>query len=163
MAHSPALQRKRLLAFARALSGRGDDAEDLTQEALLRACRQRKLEQEGDLFPWLRKVVRNLLIDRLRRGARVRFQSLDGLSFEPAAELRSPEQQGEDAELLERLRAAMQSLPDDERKVFCLFYEQQSSIREISEQVGSPSGTIKSWLHRARERLRAQLAEEDCH
>ncbi len=157
------LPRRRLLAFVRAATGSAEGAEDLAQEALLRACRSGMLDGERDLFPWLCTVVRNLIVDRFRRARRASFASLDQLGYEPVArdEQEERERKEREAAQLARLREALQCLAESEREAFLLFYEQDLSIRAISDRLGRPAGTVKSWLHRARERLRRHLARED--
>jgi len=53
----------------------------------------------------------------------------------------------------------MQELPEKQRIALALFYLQELSVNEIAQAAGAPTGTVKSWLSRGRERLR-QLAQD---
>ena len=63
----------------------------------------------------------------------------------------------ENRELAEELQRALSVLKPDYRECFVLFYQQELSIEEISEVLGSPPGTIKTWLYRARKILAEEL------
>jgi RNA polymerase sigma factor (sigma-70 family) len=158
-------ERAALVAFLRTLVAPATaDAEDLAQEALLRAVRARRTyDPARPILSWLRTIAANVAIDVLRRRARVRFVSLDPAhadcveaaddSARTAAETRAIEE----VRLVSELRRALEELPDAERRAFVLFYEEGRKVDAIARLMGAPVGTVKCWLHRGRERLRVRL------
>jgi RNA polymerase sigma-70 factor (ECF subfamily) len=159
-----AAEREALVAHLRPLVGRAGDAEDLAHDALVRGLeRPPPLDPTRSLLPWLKTVARHIAIDALRRRACVRFHSLDAAA-EPSARRDAPgpddgRGDGEVSRLRAALGPALASLPERERSAVSLFYEEGRGIPEIAARMGAPAGTVKSWLHRARERLRARLLE----
>jgi RNA polymerase sigma factor (sigma-70 family) len=65
----------------------------------------------------------------------------------------------EQAEGRTQLAAAIARLPDDHREALLLFHQEQLSYREIAAVLEVPIGTVMTWLHRARQKLRAELQE----
>jgi RNA polymerase sigma-70 factor (ECF subfamily) len=61
--------------------------------------------------------------------------------------------------LREELERALNQLPEGHRRAFQLFHEQSLSYAEIAETLGCPLGTVKTWVHRARSRIIAELVE----
>ena len=150
--HEIAAMLPRLRRFAHALSRNGSDADDLTQAAIERALRSRAQWQPGTrLDSWLFRIMRNLWIDTVRsRSRRERFEA-------PVEEL---EQLGEDprdaieASLeLQRVMAAMERLPDEQREVVALILIEGFGYRETAELLGLPIGTVSSRLVRGRTAL----------
>ena len=142
----------RLRRFAHALSRNGSDADDLTQAAIERALRSKAKWQPGTrLDSWLFRIMRNLWIDTVR--SRSRRERLEA----PIEEL---EQFGEDprdaieASLeLQRVMAAMERLPDEQREVVALILIEGFGYRETAELLGLPIGTVSSRLVRGRTAL----------
>ncbi|HKC02610.1 MAG TPA: RNA polymerase sigma factor [Sphingomicrobium sp.] len=150
--HEIAAMLPRLRRFAHALSRNGSDADDLTQAAIERALRSKAQWLPGTrLDSWLFRIMRNLWIDTVRsRSRRERFEA-------PVEEL---EQLGEDprdaveASLeLQRVMAAMERLPDEQREVVALILIEGFGYRETAELLGLPIGTVSSRLVRGRTAL----------
>ena len=152
------------------LTGNHADAEDLTQEAFVRAFRffdnyRRDLPFEN----WLYRIMSNLFVDDVRRKSRIRIQSLDapvgGESGESNAYLEipdsreSPERVILHEELDEQIQKALTALPPDFRTTVILADIEGLSYEEISETMHCSLGTVRSRLHRGRKLLRARLAE----
>jgi RNA polymerase sigma-70 factor (ECF subfamily) len=142
----------RLRRFAHTLSRNGSDADDLTQATIERALRSEAQWQPGTrLDSWLFRIMRNLWIDTVRsRSRKERFEA-------PSEEL---EQLGEDpreaieASLeLQRVMAAMERLPDEQREVVALILIEGFGYRETAELLGLPIGTVSSRLVRGRTAL----------
>jgi RNA polymerase sigma-70 factor (ECF subfamily) len=142
----------RLRRFAHALSQNGTDADDLAQATIERALRSKAQWQPGTrLDSWLFRIMRNLWIDTVRSRARKeRFEA-------PVEEL---EQLGEDprdaieASLeLQRVMAAMERLPDEQREVVALILIEGFGYRETAEMLDLPIGTVSSRLVRGRTAL----------
>lgn len=157
-------ERAALVRLARSILGDAFDAEDAAQEALLRAYAARATRDPArSAMGWLRTITSNVARDVLRRRKRLRFVPLDAARLEPAAPDATADEAraARDARLLDALRAALAALPDAERAAFRLFYDEGKTVAAIARTLQAPEGTVKSWLHRARERLRERLATFD--
>ncbi len=153
--------------FSRLVCGRGDDAEDAMQEALLKTFRHAARIREPAAFrTWLYRTVKNAcLISRRRRvGQPSRVLSLDELGApdrhapqEPAAEDRRPDQELENRRLGEELSTALAKLPEIYRLVVVLRDVEGLSTREVAEVTGVSEANVKTRLHRARLLLRNEL------
>jgi RNA polymerase sigma factor (sigma-70 family) len=139
--------RSRVVAVAERLVG--DDAEDLVQEALLRAyLGLSQLRDPARFGAWLCGIAVNLAKMRLRRRAlETRLLS------EPATD-GGPEE----LEVLRLVRDAIEVLPPGQRDVVVLHYVDGLSCDEIAALLGPSPGAVRVRLHRARRQLRAQLA-----
>lgn len=135
----------RAYRLAGLLLGDAQDAEDATQDALIRAWRSYASLRDPDGFrPWFDRILVNVCRDRLRRRRRVRFVPLDGptglvQAGDPFRELLDRD------EALARLAA----LDADERIVVVLHYWADLTLVAVAERLGWPVGTVKSRLHRA--------------
>ena len=139
----------RLYRTALAIMGNVSDAEDMVQEAFLRAYEKApEFASKEHEKAWLIRVTVNLCNSRLRSPWRKRTVPL--LDSHPASE---PEQQ----ELLEQVMA----LPSKYRTVIHLFYYEGYSIKEISGLTGQKEATVRSHLTRARQKLKSVLKEDD--
>jgi len=161
---------KQAYNIAYRLTGNHTDAEDLTQEAFVRAFRffdnyRRDLPFEN----WLYRIMSNLFVDDLRRRPKARVQSLDApvgndATSESNAFLEipdtreSPERVVLHEELDERIQKALASLPADFRMTVILADIEGMSYEEISETMKCSLGTVRSRLHRGRKLLRNKLA-----
>ncbi len=126
------------------------DSEDAAQEAFLRLARFRgSFESERQIRAWLIVTVTNVCKDMLRRKHRQDAQ-LD----EADAQAAGAEDGGE---LLEAVRR----LPDQYRTVVFLHYYEGYAVEEIAAALHRPTGTVKSWLHRARQKLKESLEVND--
>ncbi len=155
------------LALARWLSGNRVDAEDIVQEASLRAYRSINTYSGGDRRAWVLTIVRNTAYTWLAKNRPPVVVSLDGVS---SAERESMEQaQGfaitPETELISKidaacLEAAITALPVEFRETFVLREIHGLDYRQIAEITSSPLGTIMSRLTRARRRLIDALGVE---
>jgi RNA polymerase sigma-70 factor (ECF subfamily) len=138
--------------WAYGITGQRARADDLAQDAVLRAFRSlRTYDVERPFGPWLKRIVLNLASDELRRLRRGEIS--DGWMTEWRA-APTPEAGLQSAELLEALRA----LAPSRRLVIVLHYWLDLSIDEISALLDVPFGTVASRLSRARAELREALA-----
>lgn len=156
----------RLYRLAWRLTGTKAEAEDLFQELLIKAFGMLdqvvKIEEPGS---WLCRVMYNLFIDQHRRFARQRMHLVDEghLPGEGLADLAGNLDPVADHERLEkfaRLDAALAELSEEHRIIVLLHDTEGYKLSEIEELTGTPVGTIKSRLHRARARLRQILSED---
>ena len=150
----------RLFAFALSLCGRPDEAEDVAQDAFIRAYRALEgypPERRRELKPsaWLHRIALNVFRNRIR-GRRPQMVVLDGRLADGAS---GPAELAEAAADREQLRARLQALPERYRLAVVLRYAQDLSYAEIAEATGQPLGTVKSNVHRGLELLRRELSE----
>ena len=155
----------RLYRLAFRLTGAEPEAEDLFQELLIRAYgKLDDLVHIDEPGSWLSRVMYNLFIDERRRFARRRLHLVEegctpGGSVAAYAGNEDPEADQARLERVRALDAALAQLSEDHRVVVLLHDTEGYKIAEIQELTGTPSGTIKSRLHRARARLREILEE----
>ncbi|HWV96907.1 MAG TPA: sigma-70 family RNA polymerase sigma factor [Xanthobacteraceae bacterium] len=142
----PALRR-----YARALTRDVDVADDLVQDALVRALRSERLFVGGDLRSWLYTILTNLNRNRRRSLARKPL-------FAPLPDSAAGAS-GTEAEACDIARA-LATLVEDQRAVLLLVTLEGLSYREIAEIQGVPIGTVMSRLARARSHMRAALDGE---
>lgn len=148
----------RLRRFAHGLAVNLADADDLTQITLERALRAREQWQEGTrLDAWLYRIMRNCWIDTVR--SRVRTGRI--LAPEETGEHvgHDPRPQMEARIDLERLMAAMEQLPPEQREVVALVVIEGFGYRETAELLDLPIGTVSSRLVRGRTALLALVKE----
>ena len=141
-----------LYRYAFRLSGRVQDAEDLTQQTFLLA--QRKLHQLRDAskaLSWLYAVLRSCYLKSLRKRTEV---AAAGLELDIDA---IPETIPMDEIDREHLQNTLDDLPEDFRVVLVMFYFEDCSYKEIAESLEIKIGTVMSRLSRAKARLRRGL------
>jgi RNA polymerase sigma-70 factor (ECF subfamily) len=149
------------------MAGNHADAEDLTQEAFIRAYRF--FDRYNPAMPfenWLYRIISNVFIDEIRKRPKARSHSLDqplptGGDSEIRLELpdstNDPEWMMLQVELDEPLQRALDSLPPDFRQAVILADVEGLSYEEIAEVMGCSLGTVRSRLHRGRKMLRNRL------
>lgn len=145
----------------RFVAGR-DDARDATQEALEKIVVSiEKFDPEkGSFRTWALTVTRNLCRDRLRRrGLERRTFVADGdeATAWTASEAPSPERIALARIESQRLAEALETLPEKMRLAVVLYHVHGSTYEEIASTLDVPIGTVMTWLHRGRKRLRTAL------
>jgi RNA polymerase sigma-70 factor (ECF subfamily) len=145
--------------LARWLMRNEDDADDVVQEASLRALRYFRTFTGGNGRAWFLSVVRNTCRSWRRHGEQEASESFDEeRHFDRSA--RNPETlalQGDDLLLIKR---AMENVPDRFRELIVLRELEGLSYREIAEVMNIPMGTVMSSLSRARQAFRGALDNE---
>ena len=152
-----------LLGICQHIVGPGD-ARDALQEAMERVVRQLpKFDAaEGSFRSWASTVTRNVCRDRLRRRGLERAAfSRDGdeqagsaPSWGPDPEREAIARQGTGA-----LAEALAGLPEQMRVALMMFHVHEASYEEIARALEVPMGTVMTWLHRGRQRLRTAVEE----
>ncbi len=146
-----------LRRYARALLRNRADAEDLVQEALTRAVARADSFQAGtNLRAWLFTILHNVHVNQVRSKA-VRPAEVDVDDVE--SKLVTPARQEETVALREMMRA-VDELPEEQRRVLLLVALEGLKYDEVADMLGVPIGTVMSRLSRAREAIRAKLANE---
>jgi RNA polymerase sigma-70 factor, ECF subfamily len=142
--------------LARWLLRGGADAEDVAQEAMLRAYRFFPGFHGGDVRAWLLQIVRNSCYTWLEKNRRVKDMTEfdEELHGQPGA---TPEALAIAGDNRERLTRALESLPARVREVLVLRELEGCSYKEIAAITSIPMGTVMSTLARARKQLQLAL------
>ncbi len=131
--------------------GHRQDAEDVAQESLVRAIRNlHTWDSSRSIMPWLMTITANRCrsaIQRRRQRPTATDFSIEPFDGRPVGR----------EEIAEELALALEHLRKEYRECFVLFYQQELPCAEISEVLGCPVGTVKTWLHRARHELAEHL------
>ena len=149
--------------YARALLANQTDAEDATQEVLLRLWRHLPRLNPFNLRAWLLQTTRCYCLDQLRRrsnrAAPLRLQD-DLLEDQPDELAINPSLAADSSLRLEQARHALHQLPENLRSVFVLYEVNGLRYREIARALGIPINSVKVYLSRARQKLSELLAQE---
>jgi RNA polymerase sigma factor (sigma-70 family) len=149
--------------YARWLTKNEADAEDVVQDAYVRALRFFSSLRGEDARAWLFTIVRNTWYGRFpRRAGRPVMTVADEEADNRGADASlDPEAQMIQQQTVDQVRRALEALPTDFREVLVLRELEGLSYKEIAAIVGIPLGTVMSRLARARERLAGVLAIND--
>jgi RNA polymerase sigma-70 factor (ECF subfamily) len=148
--------------LARWIVGRDGDAQDVVQEAYLRALRSTATYRGGGTRGWILAIVRNTCFDWLRKAragpatdadADEQHLAADDGEFDPSRILQR-------AEDVREVRRAVEALPAEFRQAVVLREMEGLSYKEIAAVTGVPVGTVMSRLARARRRLAEVLSHE---
>lgn len=147
-----------MLGIARRMLSDAAEAEDVVQDAMLRLWRNAATLElgPGGLKPWLRRVVSNLAIDRIRSSRNVNVVA------EVPEQAKAPDQsQGmETRDMAQRVQQALARLPERQRLALVLFHFEGLSQIEVGENLGVSDEAVESLLARARRALKADLKDE---
>ena len=147
--------------YARWLTKSDADAEDVVQDAAVRALRFFSSLRNDDARAWLLTIVRNTWYARFSKLGRAdQHAVLDDMNDARADEQLDPEALVMQRQTVERVQQALRQLPVDFREVIVLRELEGMSYKEIAAVIGAPIGTVMSRLARARERLLAVLDAE---
>jgi RNA polymerase sigma factor (sigma-70 family) len=148
--------------YARWLTKNDADAEDVVQDAYVRALRFFSSLRGEDARAWLFTIVRNTWYGRFprRAGSGVMTVSDEDADNQADASL-DPEAQAIQQQTVDKVRRALETLPTDFREVLVLRELEGLSYKEIAAIVGIPLGTVMSRLARARDRLAGVLCPSD--
>ena len=149
--------------FVRHTIGPGPDAQDLAQEAFVRAYAAIGRFRAGAPFePWLYTIAANLCRSHLRQtNRRARnYHDADGIDHVPAPPASDPARDLERRDEHRRLLSAIHSLPADQRMVVVLRHLQNRSYREIADILELPVSTVEHRLRSARQSLWKTLHDE---
>ncbi len=154
---------RQVYAVCRRLTGAHQSADDLAQETFIKAYfAMDRFDPRWPIYPWLRRIAVNASLNYLK--VRGRESSLDeGPRAERLADPRPadsrPEVRLERAEFEARFERSVASLPEEQRSVFVLKFYEGLSYEEIARTLDVPAGTVMSRLNRARQKLKALLAD----
>lgn len=152
----------RIFSLTLAVTRNRIGAEEATQEAFIRAYRKLDLyDDRRPFYPWLATIAVRLAQNWLRRRALLRHREGHDLkNGQGARSLEDPLDTLVGRQVASRLWRSVQDLPQGERSSVLLFYRQGLSVGEAARVLGVTSGTVKTWLSRARRHLKKVLREE---
>ena len=144
-----------LILYAARILGDIDRARDVVQETFLRLCGQEQAEIRPHLLEWLYSVCRNRALDLLRRQ---RTRAHEPLSAETVAcAVATPVQRAEESELAARILAMLEELPENQRAVITLKFQNGLSYKQISKQTGLSVSNVGFLIHTGLKTLRRAL------
>jgi RNA polymerase sigma-70 factor (ECF subfamily) len=143
--------------LARWLAGNHHDAEDIVQEACMRAHRFAAGYRGGNSRSWLLAIVRNMAYTWLKKN---RPQAVVSIDDEELAEIEDPAAPAFDKADVGLLRAALGELPVEFREAIVLRDIEGLSYKEIAEVADIPVGTVMSRLARARRQLQTYISRK---
>lgn len=140
-----------LKRYAMSLVRNADDAEDLVNDALVKAYeRHESFHRDGNLRTWLFSILHNTHADQMRRRrSAARRDAIVADLVDPVVESGQ-----ENTVRLNQLKRAFADLPEDQRQALHLVAIEEFSYQEAADLLGIPIGTLMSRLSRARARLR---------
>lgn len=149
---------RRVVSIARGIVRNAHDAEDLAQEAFVKAYQSLGRFRAGEPFgPWIYRIVTNLSLDVLKHRRRFQHEPLE--ASEPAARRDAAELPAMSNEIGRRIDAALETLPEMQRIVARLNLVEELEHQEIAAMTGLSDGTVRSHLSLAKKKLREQLAD----
>lgn len=154
---------RRVFGLAFTIVGEARAAEDVAQEAFLRAWRHAGAydARRGTVVTWLLTITRNLAIDAVRVRRPVTLDPDVILGLDLAGAERLPEELVALRDDADRLAAALARLPAEQRRALVLAGLMGRTAREVSEAEGIPLGTAKTRIRTGLLRLRAALVSEE--
>jgi RNA polymerase sigma-70 factor, ECF subfamily len=148
----------RVVSIAWGIVRNAHDAEDLAQEAFVKAYQHLGRFRAGEPFgPWIYRIVTNLALDV--RKHRVKFRHEELGDNRPAARRDDAELPAMANELARRIDAAIEELPEMQRIVARLHLVEQFEHQEIAAMMALSEGTVRSHLSHARKKLQEKLAD----
>jgi RNA polymerase sigma-70 factor (ECF subfamily) len=153
----------RAYRLAGMLLGDQHEAEDATQDALIRAWKSvGTLRDPAGFQPWFDRILVNICRDRLRRRRRIAFVPIEPGPDELGVGSTEPARGDPFQAVLDRDQAvrAMAGLNPDERIVLTLHYWADLTLEAVAERLGWPVGTVKSRLHHGLNEIRRVLERE---
>lgn len=149
---------RRVVAIAFSIVRNAHDAEDLAQEAFVKAYQSIGRFRPGASFgPWIGRIVTNLALDVVRHRTKFRHEEIG--ETQPAARRDDAELPAMQNALAARIDAALEELPEMQQLVARLHLVEEMEHAEIAAVTGLSDGTVRSHLSLARTKLKAKLAD----
>jgi len=144
---------RRVFQIAYSVLGNAADAEDVAQEAFLRACQKSGLLRDTEKFRgWVNRIVFRLALNR-QRGHRRRLARDTAWQMNETRAMVDGVKDAEQQVLVERLRREIERLPKKLRSVLRLSLVEEMEAADVGAVLGIPAGTVRSRLHTARKLL----------
>lgn len=149
---------KRVVSIAWGIVRNAHDAEDLAQEAFVKAYQTIGRFKTGQPFgPWIYRIVTNLALDVVKHRKRFRHEELRDV--EPAARRDDADLPARSSELSARIDEAIEALPEMQRIVARLYLVEEFGHAEIAAMTGLSEGTVRSHLSLARGKMKERLSD----
>jgi RNA polymerase sigma-70 factor (ECF subfamily) len=148
----------KLKKFACKLCKTEDEANDLTQAALLRALEKKGMfEENTNLYGWVSKIMYNMFVNDYRR--KVKFET----QYDPEDYIASRKTVARQEQKLElsKVKEAVSELSDEHRSVLVMVCVKGMKYKQVASILDIPVGTVRSRLSRAREQLEDMLGEDE--
>jgi len=160
------LYKDKLYNLGYRMMGNPQEAEDVAQEAFLRAFKNlSKYDPKHKFSTWIYRIATNLCIDRMRKkkadySLDAEIDGIEGgdMYTRLASSERTPEEEVVRAETHGEVQRAIEALPDNYRAAVILKYMHDMSLQEIADILEVPVSTVKTRIHRGREALRNLLS-----
>jgi RNA polymerase sigma-70 factor (ECF subfamily) len=155
---------KQIYSFCVYITGDRDAADDLYQQTFLVAIEKNEIREDQNPKSYLLSIAVNLWNNQ-RRKYLWRRKKVNVVFFEEGAEDqlmdRSPsvEDEAEHRDEINRIRQAVQTLPDKLRIVILMHFMEEMSVEEVARVLEIPAGTVKSRIHKAKAVLREKLTK----
>ena len=144
-------------SLALRMLGRQADAEDVYQETFMRAWNHLPSFRTGGNFTyWVKRIAINLCLDRLKRSER-RYAQVDSRRVEEIESAETGDQGAQQREHRELVNRLLGQLPSRQRAAVVLFYLEEKSVEEEARLLKRRPATVRVWLFRAREKMKAAL------
>lgn len=152
---------KKVFRMVYLMVGRFDTAEDIVQEAFVKAYQSlARFEKDRPFYPWIAAIARNLAVNQIKRELReMPVGEDDDFLLEKATPSMNPLEELLEKENEKRFLAAVKGLPAPFRAVFILRSFEKLSYEEIAKELGITVGTVDSRLNRARQKLTEALKD----
>ncbi len=155
---------KQIYSFCVYITGDRDAADDLYQQTFLVAIEKKEIREDQNPKSYLLSIAVNLWNNQKRKYL-WRRKKVNVVFFEEGAEEQimdhapSVEEAVEQKDEINRIRQAVQTLPDKLRVVILMHFMEEMSVEEVSQVLGIPAGTVKSRIHKAKAVLREKLTK----
>lgn len=156
--------RQKLYRFAFRLLGNEEDAQDITQDALMKVwAMQEKMMELQNLEAWCMRITRNLALDKIKSRKYRMADDLDRAGEVVASPQKTPHAAMEQNDVMQKVRAAIQSLPEKYRTVMELRDIDGLAYQEIADIMNMELNDVKVNLHRARKTVREKLQNQQVY
>lgn len=153
---------EQVFRLAYRLTGNRQDAEDLSQEAFVRAFNALEKYTPGTMGGWLHRITTNIFLDQARRKSKIRFDAFaEGSEERLPGNVITPERYYEYNNLDVDVQEALRSLSPEFRAAIVLCDMEGFSYEEVSRILDVKLGTVRSRIHRGRAMLRDALAHRN--
>lgn len=156
--------RQKLYRFAFRLLGNEEDAQDITQDALMKVWgMQEKMAELQNMEAWCMRITRNLALDKIKSRKYRLADELDRAGELPALQQQSPHAAAEQNDVMEKVHVAINGLPEKYRTILQLRDIDGHSYQEIADILDIDMNDVKVNLHRARKTVREKLQNQQVY
>ena len=155
---------RRILGLAYSMAGSQADAEDIAQEALIKAYQNLPaFRMESNFFTWLYRILVNTALTHKKRESRKKAVSIETIqsrkasNWDISADSESPEDHLLNTELESEVYTVLETPPMMQSVVFILRFFEEFKLKEIAEITGCTEGTVKNTLFRSVQKMRKAL------